>query len=148
MVSIVIIFRVDSFLSISIETNSSILQFTMSDNGWFELCIVVVIVVVVAMDVVAVMCDRNNGQRRILRRKPMLQLQLQLLPLLLRRSGRALIRWNEMNCPDCRGTSRNSGRSTSGAGPPTSRACTRTTTDDTFLRFDNKIKINNRLFFL
>lgn len=112
----------------------------MSDNGWFELRLVVVIVVVVAMVVVAVMCDRNNGQRRILRR--IVMLQLQLLPLLLRRSGRALIRWNEMNCQDCRGTSRNSGRSTAGAGPPMNRACKRTTTDDKCLRFDNNNKKN------
>uniref|UniRef100_A0A2S2NP88 Uncharacterized protein n=1 Tax=Schizaphis graminum TaxID=13262 RepID=A0A2S2NP88_SCHGA len=98
----------------------------MSDNGWFELCFVVVVVVVVAeVGDVRFTCDRNNGQRRILGhvRRRMLWPE------------RALIRWNEMNCPGCRGTSRSSSRSRAKAAPPKNPACTRTTTDDTFLAY-------------
>jgi len=97
----------------------------MSDNGWFELrfvVVVVVVVVVVAGDV-RFTCDRNNGQRRILGRV----WRRMLWP------ERALIRWNEMNFQGCRGTSRSSSRSTARAAQPKSPACTRTTTDDTFL---------------
>jgi len=78
--------------------------------------------VVVAGDV-RFTCDRNNGQRRILGQV----WRRMLWP------ERALIRWNEMNCQGCRGTSRSSGRSTARAVPPKSPACIRTTTDDTFL---------------
>jgi len=107
----------------------------MSDNSWFELCFVVVVVIVIIVAEVGDVRftrDRNNGQRRILGyvRRRMLWPE------------RALIRWNEMNCPGYRGTSKSSGRSTARAAPPKNPACTRTTTDDTSL-WTNKQKKNN-----
>lgn len=101
------------------------LQFTVSDNCRFESGLVVVAAVRRR-----VMCYRNNSQWRILRRTTMLLL---LLTCRRRWPGRALIRWTETNCRGCRGTSRSSGRSTTGVARRTSRACTRTMTDDTCL---------------
>jgi len=106
----------------------------MSDNGWFELCYVVVFVVVAVAGDVRFTCDRNNGQRRILG-----QVRRRMLW-----PERALIRWNEMNCQGCRGTSRSSGRSTTRVEPPKNPACTRTMTDDTFLETK---KVKNHYYY-